>query len=87
MRSYLPTLDDSVDVEEGKAARERKDLIIKNKKQTHSLLPPLNKGDMCYHIKLDGKKETLIHNPCEVVQVRNHRESYYIQDLEKTEFI
>jgi len=37
---------------------------------------------MCYRIKLDGKKETLIHNPCEVVQIRNHGESYYIRDLE-----
>ena len=33
-------------------------------------------------IKLNGKRETLIHNPCEVIQIRNHRESYYIQDLE-----
>ena len=82
VRSYLPTLDDTVDVGEGKAARERKDLITKCKKQSTNPLPPLKKGDMCYRIKLDGKKETLIHNPCEVVQIRNHGESYYVRDLE-----
>ena len=78
MSSYLPTLNDSVTIEEVKVAREQKDLIFKSKKQTHSILSPLKKGDMYYQIKLDGKKETLIHNPCDVVQVRNHVKSFYI---------
>ena len=82
VRSFLPTLDDTVDVEAGKAARERRDLVTKCEKQSTNPLPPLKKGDMCYRIKLDGKRETLIHNPCEVVQIRNHGESYYIRDLE-----
>ena len=30
----------------------------------------------------NGKKEKLNHNPCEVVQIRNHGESCYIRDLE-----
>ena len=75
--SYLPTLNDSVTIEEVKVAREQKDLIFKSKKQTHSILSPLKKGDMYYQIKLDGKKETLIHNQCEIELVRIHRESYY----------
>ena len=39
-------------------------------------------GSLCYRIQLDGKKQTLIESPCEVVQIRQHGESYYIKDLE-----
>ena len=30
VRSYLPTLDDTVDTEKGKAKKELKDLVVKN---------------------------------------------------------
>ena len=82
VRSFLPSIDDSIDVAEGKAARERTDLITKSRNQTTQPQPPHKVGSLCYRIKLDGKKETLVHNPCEVVSVRKHRESYYIRDLE-----
>ena len=71
VRSFLPTLDDSVDLEEGKAAREKRDLVTKRDKQSTKPLPPLKTGDMCYHIKLDSKKQTLIDNPCEVLFASN----------------
>ena len=71
-----------MDVEAGKAARERKDLIMKSKTQSTSPMSPLKTGDLCYRIKLDGKQETLVENPCEVVEIRKHGESYYIKDLE-----
>ena len=35
MRSYLPSIDDTVDVEKGKAKRELKDMVVKNATKTH----------------------------------------------------
>ena len=35
VRSYLPTLNDTVNVEKGKAHRELKDLVVKNATRTH----------------------------------------------------
>ena len=45
MRSYFFALDDTVNIEEGKAVREQKDLITKSKKHTHSPIPTLKKGE------------------------------------------
>ena len=81
IRSYLPTLDNTVDIEAGKAARERTDLIVKDKTRNHSPVPPLELGDLCYRVKLIGKTRTIIENPCQVVEVRKHGESYFIKDL------
>ena len=81
IRSILPTINDEVDIEAAKAARQKTDLVVKNKKQTSKPLPPLALGDLCYRIKLEGKKETLVDNPCEIIQTRRNGESYYIRDL------
>ena len=67
-------------MEAAKAARESKDLITKNRNKKSTPSTPLSKGDLCYRIKLDGKGETLVKNPCEVIQIRKHGESYYIKD-------
>ena len=45
VRSYLPTLDDKVDVEEDIVAIEMEDLLTKNATQTHNPLPPLKLDD------------------------------------------
>ena len=42
MRSYLPCLDNTVNFEKGKAARELKDIVMKNATKTHKPLEPLN---------------------------------------------
>ena len=81
IRSLLPTLDDKINIAAAKAAREKTDLIIKNKKQTSKPSPPLSLGDLCYRILFEGKRETLVDNPCEVIQIRKHGESYYIRDI------
>ena len=81
IRSLLPTLDDRIDIAAAKEAREKADLIIKNKKQTSKPSPPLSLGDLCYWILFEGKRETLVDNPCEVIQIRKHSESYYIRDI------
>ena len=81
IRSILPSINDEVDINAAKAARQHTDLLVKNKKQTGKPLPSLSLRDLCYRIKLDGKKETLVSNPCEVIQIRRHGESYYIKDL------
>ena len=82
IRFLLPTLDDKIDIAAAKAAREKTDLITKGKHQTSKPSTPLSKGDLCYRIKLDGKRETLVKNPCKVIQIRKHGESYYIRDFQ-----
>ena len=74
-------MDDKIDIAAPKAAREKTDLIIKNKKQTSMPSPPLSLGDLCYRILFEGKRETLVDNPCKVIQIRKHGESYYIRDI------
>ena len=82
VRSILPSINDEVDINAAKAARQHTDMLVKNKKQTGKPLPMLSLGDLCYRIKLDGnKRETLVSNPCEVIQIRRHGESYNIKDL------
>ena len=44
VRSHLPCLDDTVDVDKGKAARELKDMVVKNATKTHKPLKPLNRS-------------------------------------------
>ena len=82
LRTYLPTLDNSVDVSKGKASRELTDMITRNTSQTHKPLKALEKGDLCYRRELDRKKMVKINDLCEVIEVRKWGESYYIKDLE-----
>ena len=48
VRSYLPTLDDTVNVKKGKAKSELKDLVVKNATKTHKPVRQLQVGDLCY---------------------------------------
>ena len=82
----MPTLDNTVDVNKGKAAREMKDMLTKNCTKNHKPLKPLSVGDMHYRRHFYGKKTLRIESLCEVIEVRKSRESYYIRDL-KTEMI
>ena len=41
MRNYLPTIDNTVDVEKGKAKRELEDMVVKSAKKTHKPARPL----------------------------------------------
>ena len=68
-RSYLPSLDDTVDINKGKAAREMNDLVIKNATKNHKPLKPLSVGDLCYRRHFDGKKTLRIESLCEVIEV------------------
>ena len=77
-------IDDTIDVKAGKAAREKRDLEVKEKSRTHKPLPKLEIGDLVYRVELDRKGETLIEDPCRVTKIRDHGESYYLMDL-KTE--
>merc|ERR1711867_283754 len=81
VRSYLPTLDDTVDVEKGKAHLELTDLVVKNATRTHKPAQKLQLGDLCYRRHFDGKKTLRIDSLCEVIEVRNHGESNYIHDI------
>ena len=81
MRNYLPTIDDTIDVEKGKAKRELKDMVVKNATKNHKPLKTLNIGDLCYRRHFDGKKTLRIESLCEVIEVRKSGDSYYIKDL------
>merc|ERR1712240_232597 len=78
LRTYLSTLDTSVDVEKGRASRELTDMITRNKSQTHKPLKALEVGNLCYRREFDGKKLVTIDNLCEAIEVRKWNESYYI---------
>ena len=67
-RSYLPSLEDKVAVEEGKAARDLKYLVVNNATQTHSPVHPLKMGVLCYIRRLNRKQEVLLEDPCEVIE-------------------
>lgn len=81
VRSYLPSLDDTVDVDKCKEARKQKDMVVKNTTKTHKPLKPLKLGDLCYKRDFDGKKTLRIESLCEVIEVHTNGESYYIWDL------
>ena len=81
VRSHLPCLDDTVDLDKEKAARELKDMVVKNATKTHKPLKPLNLRDLCYRRHFDGKKTLRIESLCKVIEVRKNGESYYIWDL------
>ena len=81
VRSYLPTIDDTVNVEQGKAKRKLKDLIVKNATKAHKPVRQLQLGDLCYHRHFDRKKTLRIKSLCEVIEVCKSGESYYIRDL------
>ena len=81
VRSHLPTLDDTVDVDKGKAHRELTDMVVKNATRTHKPVCQLQLGDLCYRQHFDGKKTLRINSLCEIIEVRNHGESYYIRDI------
>ena len=70
-----------MDIDKGKAARELKDMVVKNVTKTHKPLKPLNMGDLCYRRHFDRKKTLRIENLSEIKEVRKNGESYYIQDL------
>ena len=78
--SHLPTLD-TVDVDKGKAHRELTDMVVKNATRTHKPVCQLQLGDLCYRRHFDGKKTLRINSLCEVIEVCNHGESYYIRDI------
>ena len=44
-------------------------------------MPKLEVGNLVYRITTDGKTRALIKDPCVVIKVRDHGESYYLQDL------
>ena len=56
-------------------------MVTKNSTRNHSPVRPLEVGDLVYRRHFDGKKTLEIENLCEVIEVRNHGESYYIKDL------
>ena len=74
-------MDDTVNVEKGKAKRELKDMVVKNAMKTHKPIKPLQLGDLCYRRHFYGKKTLRIESLCEFIEVRKCRESYYIRDL------
>ena len=82
VRFYLQSLEYTVDIKKGKAAREIKDLLVKNKTTNHKPLKPLSVGDLCYRRHFDGKKTLIIESLCEVIEVCKSGESYYMWDLE-----
>ena len=55
LRTYLPTLDDTLEIDKGKALREITDMIAQNSSQTYKPLKALEKGDLCYRREFDGK--------------------------------
>ena len=75
MRTYRPILEDTVDVNKGKASREITNMLVKNTKHTHKPLKALEKGDLCYRREFDGKKMVKIDDLCEVIEVRKRGES------------
>ena len=81
VRSYLPTLDDTVDIEQGKAKIELKDLVVKNATKTHKPVRQLQEGDLCYRSHFGGKKTLRIESLCKVTEVRKSGESYYFRDI------
>ena len=81
VRSHLPTIDETVDVDKGKAHRELTDMVTKNSTRTHKPVRALHLGDLVYCRHFDGKKTLRIDSLCNIIEVRNHGESYYIKDL------
>ena len=70
-----------VDMNKGKAYRELTDMVTKNSTRTHKPVCQLQLGDLVYRRHFDGKKTLRIDSLCEIIEVRNHGESYYIRDL------
>ena len=70
-----------MNVDKGKAHRELTDMVTKNSTRTHKPVRQLQLGDLVYRRHFDGKKTLRIDSLCEIIEVRNHRESYYIRDL------
>ena len=56
-------------------------MVTKNYTRNHSPVRALEVGDLVYRRHFDGKKTLEIDSLCEVIEVRNHGESYYIKDL------
>ena len=68
-------------MEKGKAHRELTDMVTKNSTRTHMPVRAFQLGDLVYRRYFDGKKKLRIDSLCEIIEVRNHGESYYIKDL------
>ena len=81
IRSHLPTIDETVDVDKGKAHRELTDLVTKNSTRNHKPVRALHLGDLAYRRHFNGKKVLRIDSLCKIIEVRNNGESYYIKDL------
>ena len=81
VRSHLPTIDDTVEVEQGKAKGELKDVVAKNATKTHKPVRQLQEGDLRYRRHFGGKKTLRIKSLCKVIEVRKSRKSYYIRDI------
>ena len=75
-------LDNTVDVNKGKAARKMKDLMVKNATKNHKPLKPLSVGDLCYRRHFYRKRTVRIESLCEVIEICRSRKSYYIKYLE-----
>ena len=75
-------LDDTVDVNKGKVAREMKDIVFKNSTKTHKSLKLLNVGDLCYRRHFVGKRTVQVDSLCKVIKVCRSRELYDKRDLE-----
>merc|ERR1712101_77326 len=56
-------------------------MVFKNATRTHKPVCQLQLGDLCYRRYFDGKKTLRINSLCEIIEVRNHGESYYIPDI------
>ena len=57
VRSHLPTINEPVDVDKGKAQRELTDMVTKNSTRTHKPVRALHLGDLVYRCHFDGKKD------------------------------
>ena len=69
VRSHFPTLEDTIDVDKGKAHRELTDMVVKNATRTHKPVHQLQLGDLVYRRHFDGKKTLRIDSLCKIVEV------------------
>ena len=65
-------LDETVDVEKGKAHRELTDMVTKNSTRTHKPVCALQLGDLVYRRHFDGKKTLRINSLCKIIEVLLH---------------
>ena len=78
----MPGLENTVDVNKSKAAREMRYLVVKNAPKNHKPHKPFRVGELCYKRHFDRKRTVRIESLCVIIKIRRSRESYYIMDLE-----